>query len=218
MTTFDPVQLLGERFRQAIAAAFPQSGNADPLISACKDPALGDFQSNAAMPLAKRLGMKPRDVAAAVVKGVNVADIAEPLTEANIAGPGFINIRLRGDALARLLATMDGPSLSVEPAAPPRTIVVDLMGVNLAKQMHVGHLRSPIIGDAIARTFERLGHAVIRQNHVGDWGLPIAMVTARLMKLAKAGTISLARLTLDDLDTAYKDAQTECQRDLAGLE
>jgi arginyl-tRNA synthetase len=215
----DPVQLLADRFRAGIARAFPQlGGEVDPLITPGKQAELGDFQSNAAMPLAKRLSMKPRDVAEQVVKSVDLGEIAEPLSEASIAGPGFINIRLRPAALADLLVQLDSPQLGIEPPPTPQTVVVDLMGVNLAKQMHVGHLRSPIIGDAIARALERLGHKVIRQNHVGDWGLPIAMVTSRLMKLAAAGQINLDKLTLDDLDSAYKAAQLECQRDMAGLE
>jgi arginyl-tRNA synthetase len=217
MATQDPVHVLHERFREAIARAFPQAADADPLITPCKSADLGDFQANGAMALAKRVGQKPRDVALALVQAANLGDVAEPLSDASVAGPGFINIRLKGSALAAALAAMDAPALGVEPASPARTIVVDLMGVNLAKQMHVGHLRSPIIGDCLARVFERLGHRVIRQNHVGDWGLPIAMVTTRLMDLASRGQIDLARLTLDDLDDAYRAAQAECQRDAAGL-
>jgi arginyl-tRNA synthetase len=113
---------------------------------------------------------------------------------------------------------MDTPGLGIDKPVRQKTVVVDLMGVNLAKQMHVGHLRSPVIGDAIARAFERLGEKVVRQNHVGDWGLNIAMATARLMKLAATVQINLSTLTLDQLDEAYKAAQLECQRDLAGLE
>jgi arginyl-tRNA synthetase len=215
----EPVAILASRFREAIFRAFPDAGpDVDPLISAAKQPEFGDFQSNVAMSLSKRVGKPPRAVAAAIVQTADIADIAEPLTEGSIAGPGFINIRLRGDALATLLTGLDTPALGIAPAARPQRIVVDLMGVNLAKQMHVGHLRSPIIGDAIARVLERLGHTVIRQNHVGDWGLPIAMVTNRLMRLAAEGKIDLNRLTLDDLDSSYKFAQLECQRDMSGLE
>ncbi|CAG1010499.1 arginyl-tRNA synthetase [Phycisphaerales bacterium] len=209
--------MLAQRFRGAIAAAYPQAADADPLITPCKSADMGDFQSNAAMGLAKRVGQKPRDVAAAIVRHADLTGIAEPLTDASIAGPGFINVRLKAAALRDALSSLDSASLGVEPASPAKTIVVDLMGVNLAKQMHVGHLRSPIIGDCLARTFERLGHSVIRQNHVGDWGLPIAMVTARIQQLAREGRIDLAKLTLDDLDTAYKAAQAECQRDVDGL-
>ncbi len=215
----DPLAILADRFRAAIREAFPAvEGEIDPLITAAKQPEFGDFQSNVAMSLSKRVGQNPRQVAAAIVAQAKVEDVAEPLTEKSIAGPGFINIRLKAEALAAYLMRLDSPNLGLEPVASPQTIVVDLMGVNLAKQMHVGHLRSPIIGDAIARMFERLGHKVVRQNHVGDWGLPIAMVTARLMRLADAGKINLDRITLNDLDTAYKAAQMECQRDMAGLE
>ncbi len=218
MSTFDPLQVLADRFRSAIAASFPDAGEADPLITGTKNPTLGDFQSNAAMPLAKKLGQKPRDIAAKIVARLDIADIAEPVTDASIAGPGFINIRLRGDTLASLITALDAPGLGIDKPSAPETVVVDLMGVNLAKQMHVGHLRSPFIGDALARTFERLGHKVIRQNHVGDWGLPIAMVVGKLMDEARAGKRNLDRLTLDELDEAYKLAQAECQRDTAGLE
>jgi arginyl-tRNA synthetase len=214
----DPISLLAERFKAGIRRAFPElAGEIDPIITAAKQANLGDFQSNAAMGLSKRVGKPPRDVAKAIVSNVDIADIAGALTEASIAGPGFINIRLRGDALASMLRAMDTPALGVAKATPSQTIVVDLMGVNLAKQMHVGHLRSPFIGDAIARTLERLGHNVLRQNHVGDWGLNIAMVTARILRLAKQGTLNLDKLTLDDLDENYKAAQADCQRDAAGL-
>ncbi len=218
MPKIDPIAILADRFRSAIAAAFPEVGaDVDPLISAAKQTQFGDFQSNVAMSLSKRVGKPPRDVAKAIVSACDLADLADQLTEASIAGPGFINIRLKGDALANLLTGMDTPALGIEPASPAQTIVVDLFGVNLAKQMHVGHLRSPFIGDALARVFERQGHKVIRQNHVGDWGLPIAMVTARLMRLSEQGKIDLNNLTLDDLDANYKAAQAECQRDMDGL-
>ncbi len=217
----DPVALLRERFVAAIDAAFPtlraEGVAIDPMIVASKQAELADYQSNAAMGLAKRVGKPPREVAGAILAKLQLDDVCEPVTAANIAGPGFVNVRLRKDAIANALMSMDAPSLGVALSGEPHTIVVDLMGVNLAKQMHVGHLRSPVIGDAIARLFERLGHKVIRQNHVGDWGLNIAMTTARVMRLASEGTLSIDRITLDDLDKAYAAAQAECQRDMAGL-
>jgi arginyl-tRNA synthetase len=214
----DPVLALADLFRAAIARAYPDAADADPVITQSKQPKLGDFQCNAAMALAKRVGKNPREVAAAIVASLPPSDLIEPLKPESIAGPGFINIRLRAEGLVSLLEMLDSPSLGVRAPDRSQTVVVDLMGVNLAKQMHVGHLRSPFIGDAIARTLERLGHKVIRQNHVGDWGLPIAMVVTRIKSDADSGRIDLARLTLDDLDVAYKDAQAECQRDMAGLE
>jgi arginyl-tRNA synthetase len=212
---FDPVAVLTERFVRAIRAALPEfGGDVDPLIGASKRADLGDFQSNAAMGLAKQVGKSPREVAAAIVEKLDVADIAEPVS---IAGPGFINVTLRADALAGLLANLDTPALGIEPASRVETVVVDLCGVNLAKQMHVGHLRATVIGDALARVFERLGEKVIRQNHVGDWGLPIAMVVRKVMDESAAGRIDLDALTLDELDRLYKEAQADCAADGAGL-
>jgi arginyl-tRNA synthetase len=213
----DPIALLADRLRDAITAAFPDVGEADPLITPTKQAHLGDFQSNAAMPLAKRLGRPPREIAAAIVARLDIADIAEAPTEASIAGPGFINIRLRSDTLADLLSGLDSPVLGVEEAVEPLIVVVDLCGVNLAKQMHVGHLRSTIIGDALARTLARLGHHIVRQNHVGDWGLPIAMVTDKIRRLIEAGEVDLDALTLDDLDRLYKLSQREADADERGL-
>ncbi len=203
-------------------AAFPaMEGALDPLISPNKNPELGDYQCNAAMGLAKKVGKNPREVAVAIVKHADnefLRGLIEPLTEQAIAGPGFINIRLATAGLANELEAFDSPKLGVVSPAHPQTIVVDLMGVNLAKNMHVGHLRSPVIGDCISRMLTRLGHRVIRQNHVGDWGLNIAMTTARVQQLIAQGKLSLASLTLDDLDKAYAFAQRECQRDMTGLE
>ncbi len=217
----DPIALLDAAFRSATSAAFPEVGDTDPLITASKQAALGDFQSNVAMSLSKRVGKPPREVATAIVAKAaanpELAQIAEPITDKSIAGPGFINIRLRGDALASLLASMDTTSLGVPAPEVKETIAVDLCGVNLAKQMHVGHLRATIIGDALARVYERLGHKVVRQNHLGDWGLPIAMVTAKIAVDAKAGKVNLNTLKLDQLDSAYKQAQRECTADEAGL-
>lgn len=219
MESTDPVVLLTARLAAAIAAAYPEVGEgADPMLKPCQQPELGDFQCNVAMSLAKRVGSNPREVAKRLVGAADLGDVAEALNEQSIAGPGFINIRLKPDALVAALTAMNTEGLGIEKAEKPERVVVDLMGVNLAKQMHVGHLRSPIIGDALARTFERLGHAVVRQNHVGDWGLPIAMVTARIMELERSGALRLDSITLDDLDAAYKAAQIECQRDIAGLE
>ncbi|MEN0020061.1 MAG: arginine--tRNA ligase [Planctomycetota bacterium] len=208
----DPVQILSARFRAAIAAVAPEAaGNADPMITPSKRKELGDFQSNAAMPLAKRTKQNPREFAAKLVEALDVADICEPVTDADIAGPGFINVRLRTDMLASLVSRLDSPELGLPKTATPETVVVDVCGVNLAKQMHVGHLRATVIGDTLARTFERLGHKAIRQNHVGDWGLPIAMVTAKLRTEAAAGRVDMDALDLDTLDRLYKLAQKECK-------
>lgn len=216
--TIDPVALLGARFERAIASAFPDlAGGADALITPSRQEKLGDFQSNAAMPLAKRLGQNPREVAGRIVERLDLSGVAEPLTPDSIAGPGFINVRLLPGTLAACLARLDSPELGVTPPEKPRTIVVDLCGVNLAKEMHVGHLRATVIGDALARVFERLGERVIRQSHVGDWGLPIAMVAWRVRERARAGGPPVASLTLADLEREYRAAQAECKPESAAL-
>lgn len=224
----DPLVMLRDRFGRAIKAAaaslnIPVEGDApDPRLEASKRADLGDFQCNAAMALAKGAGKNPREVAMAIVAAVNspeigIGDLAEPVSAKSIAGPGFINIRLRADLLGALLGRLDSPALGIEPPASPETVVVDLCGVNLAKQMHVGHIRATVIGDAVARMFERLGQRVVRQNHVGDWGLNIAMVVMKVREEAAAGRLSLDTLTLADLDRLYKQAQREASPDRWGL-
>ena len=208
----DPRAAIGIAFERAIVASLGEDyAGADPLIRNTANPELGDFQCNAAMGLAKRVGQKPRELAQTLIDAVELNDIAEP---PEIAGPGFINIRLKSETVAASLEQMDAPGLGVEASADPRPIVIDLCGVNVAKQMHVGHLRSTIIGDALARVLERRGRNVLRENHLGDWGLPIAMV---LHQLREDGT-DLDALTLTELDAAYRDAQATARIDAAGLE
>jgi arginyl-tRNA synthetase len=218
-STIDPAAILGDRVRGAIVAAFGDrlgSDPVEPMITPSKQAKFGDYQSNASMALGKRLGIPPRDAAAAILERLDVSELAEPFDAQTIAGPGFINFRLRGAAVAGLLDRLDTPRLGL-PERAAGTVVVDLCGVNLAKQMHVGHLRATVIGDAVARVFEKLGHRVIRQNHVGDWGLPIAMVAAKLRSEAEAGRISLETVTLDDLDRLYRLAKMDTTADRRGL-
>ncbi|MHC5022770.1 MAG: arginine--tRNA ligase [Planctomycetota bacterium] len=207
----DPAAVLDAAFRRAIVSVLGEGyADADPLIRPSQNPQFGDYQANCAMPLAKQTKTKPRELAEKIVAAADVSAIAEPL---EVAGPGFINITLKPDALARLLEAMDDASLGVAADPDPHTVAIDLCGVNVAKQMHVGHLRATIIGDALARVFERLGRTVHRENHLGDWGLPIAMV---LHQLREAGT-DLDALTLTALDAAYRDAQLICKPDVRGL-
>ncbi len=219
-STLDPLVLLRERFSRAIeraSATLGLSGDTDPRLEPSKRADLGDFQCNAAMGLAKAAGKNPREVASAIVAALDVTGIAEPITAKDIAGPGFINVRLKPEALAALLARLDSPTLGITPPAHPETIVVDLCGVNLAKEMHVGHIRATVIGDAVARMFERLGWNVARQNHVGDWGLNIAMVVMKVRDGLAAGRLTLAGVKLGDLDRLYKAVQRECVNDKWGL-
>jgi arginyl-tRNA synthetase len=212
MESIDPIAILRQRVTAALVAAFGDDvADADPLIAPAKNPQFGDYQSNAAMPLAKRLQRKPREIADALVEAIEVADIAEPPT---IAGPGFINFTLKADALPALLAKLDTPSLGLERAETPRRVVIDLSSVNVAKQMHVGHIRSTIIGDTLANVLERLGHTVIRQNHLGDWGVPICMT---LSSLRERGA-DFDALDMDQLSRAYREATADGKPDYRGLQ
>ncbi len=217
--SIDPVDLLRVRFEAAIRAALPElEGEFDTLITPSRQEKLGDFQSNAAMPLAKRVGMNPRELAGKIIEKLDLTGVGEAPGPDSIAGPGFINVRLLPSALGECLGRLDTPELGVSPPESPRIVVVDVCGVNLAKQLHVGHLRATVIGDAIARVFERLGDTAIRQSHVGDWGLPIAMVAWRVSATADAGGASVQSLTLGDLEREYRAAQAACRPETRALE
>ena len=136
-----------------------------------------------ALPLAKRLGRPPREVAGELAARLDVADVCEP---PEVSGPGFINLRLRESWIADQASRMlDDPRLGVEPAASPLTVVVDYSSPNIAKEMHVGHLRTTIVGDAIVRALEFAGHRVIRDNHVGDWGTQFGMLIEQLLDVGE---------------------------------
>jgi arginyl-tRNA synthetase len=186
----DPQQVLAQRVHDAIIASFgPDFGDADPLI---RPSSFADFQANVALPLGKRLGRPPREVAAELAARLDVADMcAEP----EVSGPGFINFSLRDDWIAAQATQMLGdPRLGLAPTATPQTVVVEYSSPNVAKEMHVGHLRTTIVGDAIARVLEFAGHRVIRDNHVGDWGTPFGMLIEHLLDVgvdsAEAGLLT----------------------------
>ncbi|NBX35827.1 MAG: arginine--tRNA ligase [Planctomycetes bacterium] len=204
---------LDAALRSALVSALGEAGAAaDPALKAATQPRFGDFQANFAMGLAKSLGRNPRELAQEVLAAGAAA--LEPLCEKlEVAGPGFVNISLRPSIIADALQEMDNDTLGVPTPGRGRRVAVDLCGVNVAKQLHVGHLRASIIGDSMARLHERLGWTVFRQNHLGDWGLPIAMTLASLERAA----VDLSRITLDDLNRAYRRAQAEGRDDEAGL-
>jgi len=199
--------------RQALVGALGDIGAAsDPVLKSSANSKFGDFQANCAMGLAKTLGVNPRAVAQQIIDNAPQAlrDMCQSL---EIAGPGFVNIRLLPETIASALTAMDEPNLGMSSAHQSRRVAVDLCGVNVAKQMHVGHLRATIIGDTIARLYERLGWKVFRQNHLGDWGLPIAMTLAALRR----AKVDINHVTLDDLNTAYRTAQAQGRDDEPGL-
>ncbi|MFM8435551.1 MAG: arginine--tRNA ligase, partial [Planctomycetia bacterium] len=139
------------------------------------DAKFGDYSGTMAMALAKRAGKKPRDVALAIIERLDVGDVFEKPAEP--VGPGFINLKVRDDALARAVAAAAGDErLGVAPVADPQTIVIDYSSPNVAKPMHVGHIRSTVIGAALARILKFRGHATITDNHLGDWGTQFGMI------------------------------------------
>ena len=188
---------LTERFAEAFAAVAGQP--VPPLLQLAGKPEFGDYQANGAMSAAKRVGRKPREIAEAVVDAARLDDLVDRL---EVAGPGFINVHLKTDFLA---GAVTGPA--VLPVTDPQRVVVDYSSPNLAKEMHVGHLRSTIIGDAIARILEALGHTVIRQNHVGDWGTQFGMLLEYLEESGE-GSDELA-----DLEEFYRSAKSRFDSD-----
>jgi arginyl-tRNA synthetase len=166
-----------EQLRAAFGAATPAGGDQalfEAAVRAAGDPKFGDYQANGCMALARSLGKNPRQLATQVASAVDL----EPLAGApEVAGPGFLNVRLRDEWIARTLADLERDDrLGLLPPANPLTVVIDFSSPNVAKPMHVGHIRSTVIGDSLARIFEALGHRVIRDNHLGDWGSQFGMI------------------------------------------
>jgi len=166
--------LLQERFAAALLPLTDAPRELLSMIRPAQDPRFGDYQANCAMPLAKQLKRPPRDVAADIARRLDVEDLCQP---PEVAGPGFINLRLRDDWLAqRLQEAARDERVGVAPVSIPRTFVIDYSSPNVAKPMHVGHIRSTVIGDALCRTLRFLGHRVISDNHLGDWGTQFGMI------------------------------------------
>ena len=204
----DPKTELAVRFRAALAGAFgDQRAGTDPLI---RPSAFGDYQANVAMSLAKELGRPPREVAGAIVEHLDVGDLCETVA---VSGPGFINLTLRTEWIAAQAERLLGDErLAVPPAARGETVVVDYSAPNAAKEMHVGHLRSTVIGDALRRLLGFLGHRVIAQNHLGDWGTPFGMLIEHLVDLGGAAPDS--ELVIGDLNAFYRQAREKYDSDL----
>ncbi len=201
-------ELLTARVRAAMTAVqIPE--DCQPMVTPSKGPQFGDYQANGAMAAAKRMKTNPRELAGRILEQLDLAGIA---SRCEIAGPGFINIHLEPAWLAAQVdAALASPRLGTDPAALPQTVVVDYSSPNLAKEMHVGHLRSTIIGDALARVLEFQGHRVIRQNHVGDWGTQFGMLIAHLED--QTANAELAEVALADLETFYRAAKQRFDSD-----
>ena len=169
-------------------------------------PEFGDYQCNVAMPLGKSLKSKPRDIAENIVARLRLEDVCEPI---EIAGPGFLNIKLRmpfmQEQLRRMIA--DEARCAVPLAVPTQRVIVDYSSPNIAKEMHVGHLRSTIIGDSLSKVLEFRGHSVLRLNHVGDWGTQFGMLILHLKDKAPGALAGTDELDISDLVTFYKEAK-----------
>jgi len=191
------------RLSEAIVAAFgDELAGTDPIVTPAGNPEFGDYQANVAMSLARTLRKKPRDIAEEIVAAARMEDIAESLS---VAGPGFINVGLKAEYLAGRLADLaEDERVGVPVTDVPQTVVVDYSSPNVAKEMHVGHIRSTAIGDAIARVLGFLGHRVIRQNHVGDWGTQFGMLLEHLLD---EGWDPAAGSRVSDLDELYRAAK-----------
>ena len=192
--------ILSQKIQQAMIAAGADS-NCDALVRQSGKPQFGDYQANGIMAAAKKLNLPPRELAQRVIDQL---DLAELVAKVEIAGPGFINIFLQNDWLAQQNEQLLQQNRLISPTEQPQTIVADYSAPNVAKQMHVGHLRSTIIGDAVVRVLDYLGHKVIRANHVGDWGTQFGMLIAYLEKMENEHAENLA---LNDLEAFYRAAK-----------
>jgi arginyl-tRNA synthetase len=196
----DPLELLTDRLRPAFEAVAGRPG-VDPVVRPSEH---ADAQANGALPLAKELGRPPREVAQAVLDAADLSDLAGSV---EIAGPGFVNVTLDPGwigGLTRTVATDE--RLGVPLATAPERVVVDYSAPNVAKEMHIGHLRTTVIGDALVRVLDFLGHDVVRENHIGDWGRPFGMLIEHLVDIGAEGA---GRVGVGDLDAFYREATTK---------
>lgn len=216
----DPLVILTERLAPAFAAVRdaacaetdtdPATVPAPPTVRRSDR---ADFQADGALPLAKKLGRNPREVAAEVQAAA--ADALDGLVATvELAGPGFLNLTLADGAVSNLVRRAHAdPALDVAPDTGAGTVVVDYSAPNVAKEMHVGHLRSTVIGDALVRVLERVGHTVVRENHVGDWGTPFGMLIEHLVDVGE--DTAVAELSVGDLNVFYQAARASFDADEA---
>lgn len=202
-------KLIEERLQQAVKSVLPDTDVTAVLVRPCPDPKFGDYQSNALMGLARARKMNPRQLATDVVAKLDVTAWCERV---EIAGAGFLNFRLKPAAIAETLnRAVQGEHLFFGRAAQPRTVVVDFSSPNVAKPMHVGHIRSTILGDSLARTLRLLGHRVITDNHLGDWGTQFGMLLVGWKTILDPAL--LAADPLAEMERIYKTVSSKCDPD-----
>ncbi len=207
-------KILEQKLQQAVATVLPDAGDAAVLVRPCPDPKFGDYQTNALIALAKARKINPRQLAAEVAARLDLAQWCQPV---EVAGAGFLNFRLKPSALAQALAEASGGQhLFFEKTSQPRCVIIDFSSPNVAKPMHVGHIRSTILGDALARILRLLGHHVITDNHIGDWGTQFGKLLA-----GWKSHLDPERLRADpiaEMERLYKLVNAQCESDPRVLE
>jgi arginyl-tRNA synthetase len=199
----DPLRVLSSRLGPVFDALEP---GADPVLRASDR---ADYQANGALAMAKRLGVNPRELAERIVAAAALDDLC---TAVEVSGPGFINLTLADGFLASCVGDLAADDrLGIAPAPVAERVVVDYSQPNVAKEMHVGHLRTTVIGDALCRMLDRAGHTVIRENHIGDWGTPFGMLIEHLLDIGE--TAAAHELSVGDLDTFYRQARMSFDAD-----
>jgi arginyl-tRNA synthetase len=208
-----PYKQIEQLLRNAVAAVLPDAPLSTVVVRPCPDPKFGDYQSSALMSLAKARKVNPRQLATEVLQKLDVTALCEPV---EIAGAGFLNFRLKPSALsASLESAARGEHLFFEKTSAPRNVVVDFSSPNIAKPMHVGHIRSTILGDALARILRTLGHHVVTDNHLGDWGTQFGMLLVGWKTILERA--SLEKDALAEMERIYKLISSQCDPEKPGF-
>jgi len=207
-------KILEQKLQQAVAAVLPDADLAGILVRPCADPKFGDYQSNALMSLAKARKMNPRQLAADVAAKLDIAPWCEPV---QVAGAGFLNFHLKPSAVAEALQNvLQGGPLFFQKTEQPRCVVIDFSSPNVAKPMHVGHIRSTILGDSLARILRLLGHRVITDNHIGDWGTQFGKLLVGWK--SSLNTEALRQDAIGEMERLYQTINRACENDPKVLE
>jgi arginyl-tRNA synthetase len=207
-------QVLEQCLQRAVTSVLPDADTSALLVRPCPDPKFGDYQTNALMAVAKARKLNPRQLATDVLAKLDVAAWCEKV---EIAGAGFLNFRLKPEAIAQTLqSAARGEHLFFQKAAQPRTVVIDFSSPNVAKPMHVGHIRSTVLGDSLARTLRLLGHRVVTDNHIGDWGTQFGMLIVGWKR--DLDPAALESDPLAEMERLYKKLSAECKENPATLE
>ncbi|HUD47901.1 MAG TPA: arginine--tRNA ligase [Candidatus Baltobacteraceae bacterium] len=207
-------KILEQKLQQAVIAVLPDADTSAILVRPCPDPKFGDYQTNALMAIARARKMNPRQLATEVAARLDIAKWCQPV---EVAGAGFLNFRLKTSAIAAALCeAAGGGPLFFQQSAQPRSIIIDFSSPNVAKPMHVGHIRSTILGDSLARMLRLLGHRVITDNHIGDWGTQFGKLLVGWK--TQLDRQRLASDPIGEMERLYKLINTECQTDPQVLE